>query len=206
MPSSADMSSTSPLSVPSRPRKPMRMTPAKLRAQRANAQLSTGPRTVEGRRRSALNRRRLPLSSILSEHLRGLGADLAEVRRLWQDVLAVFWFVEPDCYAYLQWAAVCWWRKLDAMRAGRSRSCVESLDADIDQHLRRVLERFAKGHQRWDGWLRREIGEDGSQGIGRLRAAVEARLGTFRRKLGIETPSPPKKFRNEPKPVSHSLQ
>ena len=164
-------------------RKPMRMTPAKLRAQRANAQRSTGPRTIQGRRRSSQNRRQLPLTPGLAEHFRWRKADPAEVKRLWQDLFAVFWFVQPECHAFLQWAAVSWWRKVDTLRERGSQYDVDRWDREIEQHLRSVLERFARENQRWKGWLRKEVGDDGQQGLSRLRAAVEARLTTFRDKV-----------------------
>jgi hypothetical protein len=178
-PSAQSTSASSPIAAPRR-RKPMRMTPAKLRAQRANARLSTGPRTAAGLRRSALNRRRLKLSPVLSEHLKWRGADLAEVRRLWQDVLAVFWFADRDCYQYLQWAACSWWRKLQTLRAGGSEADVKYVDAEIEKYLRQVVGRFAKSRQRWEHWLRKEIGADVQQGMATLRVAVEGKLGTFR--------------------------
>jgi hypothetical protein len=105
MPFPAETEPTSPSGVALPRRRPMRMTPDKLRAQRANAKRSTGPRTVHGKRRSARNRRKFPFWPALENYLRWRGADLAEVRRLWQDLLAVFWFVEPDCSAFLRWAA-----------------------------------------------------------------------------------------------------
>jgi hypothetical protein len=158
----------------------MRMTPAKLRTQCANARLSTGPRTAGGLRRSALNRWRLKLSPVLSENLKGRRADLADVRQLWRDVLAVFWFVDRDCYQYLQWAACCWWRKLQTLRAGGSEADVKYVDAEIEKYLMEVVGRFAKSHQRWEHWLRKEIGADVQQGMATLRVAVEGRPGTFR--------------------------
>jgi hypothetical protein len=40
---------------------------------------------------------RFVVSSIVREDLERHGADLAEVKRLWQEVMAVFWFMDPDC-------------------------------------------------------------------------------------------------------------
>jgi hypothetical protein len=100
------------------------MTPAKLRAQRANAGLFTGLRSEAGRRRSAQNRRPSSLSRVVHEDLESHGADLAEVRWLWQDVMAVFWFIDPDCSFYLQMAALNWWHKLDTLCRGGSKAHV----------------------------------------------------------------------------------
>jgi hypothetical protein len=163
----------------------MRMTPAKIRAQRANARLSTGPRTTAGRRRSAQNRRKLRLSPEVLENLEWHGADLAEVRRLWQDVMAVFWFFDFSCRFYLERAAYNWWLKLDALRKG---SCKEEylkrVEGDIENYLRLAVDRFAKGRQRWDRWLRKELGTDGRDSIRSVRVAVEKRLGSFQRTIG----------------------
>ena len=159
----------------------MRMTPAKLRAQRANAQKSTGPRTLRGRRRSAQNRRQLRLEPFLLDYLRHLGADLAEVRRLWQDLLAVFWFVEPDGYFCLERATWHWWLKLDALRKGDSQDRLKILDLKIEKILGELLQWFAKWHPDWERWVRKEIGKDVLQSPEAMRLAVEVRLATLRR-------------------------
>jgi hypothetical protein len=166
----------------------MRMTPAKLRAQRANARLSTGPRTEAGRRRSAQNSRQFPFSPTVRTDLERRGADLAEVRRLWQEVMAVFWFIDPDCSFYLQMAALNWWCKLDALRRGGSKADVKYVEGDIEKYLRLALERFAKRRQRWERWLCKELGADVREGMGCVRVAVESRLVTLQRTLGLDTP------------------
>jgi hypothetical protein len=167
-----------------RQRKPMRMTPAKLRAQRANARLSTGPRTQDGRRRSAQNSRGLPFSPDVREDLERQGADLAEVKRLWQDVMAVFWFIDSDCHYYLQRATWHWWQKLNSLRHGGSPARVKCVEGDIEKCLRQALERFAKRRQRWERWLAKELGADVREGVGSVRAAVESRLEALQRTLG----------------------
>jgi len=179
----ADIVSASPPSAALQRRKPMRMTPVKLRAQRANARLSTGPRTRAGRRRSAQNSRPFPFSPEVRADLERCGADLAEVRRLWQDVMAVFWFIDPDCHFYLQRATWHWWQKLDGLRKGGSTARIKYVEGDIEKYLRLALERFAKRRQRWERWLRKELGADVREGMGRVRVAVESRLGTFLRAI-----------------------
>jgi hypothetical protein len=166
----------------------MRITPAKLRAQRANARLSTGPRSEAGRRRSAQNSRRLPLSRIVLEDLERHGVDLAEVRRLWHDVMAVFWFIDPDCHYYLQRVTLSWWRKLDTVRRGESISDTKYAEGDIEKYLRMAVERFAKRRQRWERWLSKELGADVREGMGGVRVAVESRLGTLQRAVGLTPP------------------
>jgi len=157
------------------------MTAAKLRAQRANARLSTGPRTEAGRRRSAQNSRRLMISDIVREDLESHGADLAEVKRLWQDVMAVFWFIDPDCHYYLQRATWSWWRKLDILRRGGSTADLTYVEGDVEKYLRQALERFAKRRQRWERWLSNELGADVREGMRSVREAVEGRLVTLQR-------------------------
>lgn len=192
------VSASSPAATP-RQRKPMRMTPPKLRAQRANARLSTGPRTQGGRRRSAQNSRQLPFSPDVREDLGRQGADLAEVRRLWQEVMAVFWFIDPDCQYYLQRATWHWWQKLNTLRHGGSAARVNYLEGAIEKHLRQALERLAKRRQRWERWLRKELGADVREGMGCIRVAVEGRLGSFQRSAGSGTPRGIAVSKNEPK-------
>jgi len=121
--------------------------------------------------------------------LESSGADLAEVLRLWQDVMAVFWFIDPDCHFYLQRATWSWWRKLDALRKGGSAAGVRYAEGDVEKYLRQALERFAKGRQRWKRWLRKELGADVRDGMGSVRVAVESRLGTLLN--AIKPGSPP---------------
>ena len=205
MPSSTETTAASPPATPLRRRKPMTMTPRKLRAQRANARLSTGPSTAAGRRRSALNRRKLELSELMTDELKRRGADLAEVRRLWHYVLAVFWFLDADCYHYLQSAAWLWWQKLHAVRRGGSEHYVKYAEAQSERRLRQAVERFAKSHQRWENLLRKEFGVDvQEEGIAPLRLAVESRMGAFRRMGRLQHPPPGgHHVENEPKTVSN---
>lgn len=163
----------------------MRMTPAKLRAQRANARPSTGPRTEAGRRRAAQNRRKLRLSRFLLETLEWHGADLAEVRRLWRDVMAVFWFIDFGCSFYLQMAAYNWWLKLDALCKGSGKEEYRKrVEGDTEKYPRFAADRFAKGRHRWDRWLWKELGADGRDSMWSVRLAVKKRLRTFQRATG----------------------
>jgi len=164
-------------------RKPVRMTAARLQAQRANAKRSTGPRTLEGRRRSAFNRMRLPLEYWMRRDLERDGRSLAELRRLWHDLLAIFWFVQPcERYYGIYFAAWCWWDKLDALRRKTSSGILPEagvLDARIEGWLHQLLSRFAKGELHWQQRVREELGPDALCGTEALRIAVEARLECF---------------------------
>ena len=108
---------------------------------------------------------------------------MAEVRRLWQDVMAVFWFMDPSCRFYLLQAAYNWWLKLDTQRRGGSEDYLRCTERDIEKYLSLAVERFAKGRQRWYRWLRKELGVDVQEGTRAVRAAVEGRLRTFQRAI-----------------------
>lgn len=157
------------------------LSPVRLRAQRANAQLSTGPRTPEGRRRAAFNRLRLPLEYWMRRDLERNGQSLAELRRLWHDLLAIFWFVDPgERYYGIYWAAWHWWKKLDALRRENSTLPeAESLDAPIEQWLGRMRSRFAEGELYWQRRIRAELGAEALRGNEALRITVEQRLAYF---------------------------
>jgi len=164
-------------------RKLARMTPAKLRAQRANARRSTGPRTVQGRRRAAMNRLRLRLGCGMRSLMGLTGAGYSELQRLWHDLLAIFWFVEPvERIGRLELAAWLCWFKLTLLRDGCSRpDYLNHLDAEIERFLAEVIERYAFGRHDWN-WkttVRKEIGKDALSSRAALRAAVEWRLNRF---------------------------
>ena len=94
-----------------RPRPP---SEARLRAQRANARRSTGPRSAKGKRRSAMNG--LKFGSF-EGFLRTNGYPVDDLRRIWRDLAAIFWFVDPvDRYGSLEWCALRWWSKLQLLR------------------------------------------------------------------------------------------
>jgi hypothetical protein len=153
---------------------------ARLRAQRANAQRSTGPRTVRGRLRSAVNGLRLRIAPDLRRHLERRGENLTELQRLWQDLAAIFWFVDPvERYGGLQFAASQLWSKRKALRNGGSEAYLRSLDARIEEDLTQLLYRYACGEPNWKRRVCKEIGPDAVRGSRELREAVEARLGVF---------------------------
>jgi hypothetical protein len=158
----------------------------RLRAQRANAQLSTGPRTLEGRRRAAFNRLRLPLQYWMRRDLERNGQSLAELRRLWHDLLAIFWFVDPvDRYYGVYWAACYWWKKLEALRRENPRLPeAKSLDAPIERWLDKLLSRFAEGDVDWQRRICAEFGPEALEGSEALRRIVEKRLAYFGARQG----------------------
>jgi len=65
------------------------LSPARLAANRRNAKKSTGPKTKAGKRRVALNARRLAPPE-MERQLEALGEDPHDFRRLHRDVAALF--------------------------------------------------------------------------------------------------------------------
>lgn len=164
--------------------RPITMTPAKLRAQRANAQLSTGPRTPEGRRRSALNR--LDAEVLDLPGGRWLHGGVRDFQRIWRDLVALFWFVNPAWWRerpklefYLRRAAWAWWEKLCTTRSGFL-SVDEAKNASIESHLSDFLFELRLCNQKYRCRLRKEFGADGRGDFGKLREGIEARLSVFR--------------------------
>src|SRR5208282_5297712 len=67
------------------------LSPARLAANRRNAQKSTGPKNKAGKRRAALNARRLGLAPPeIERKLQARGEDPRDFRRLHRDVTALF--------------------------------------------------------------------------------------------------------------------
>ena len=160
-----------------------RISAAKLRAQRANARLSTGPRTREGKRRSALNH-----VGIKSSKLAGWGGSQSEGQRaflrVWHDLLAAFWFVKPEERRWnprlglnLKAAAMVWSQKLLAARQGNWR---EAPNESIHSYLSQFISEFESCNRKCHCWLEKEFGADGRRDIVKLREGIEARLGSFR--------------------------
>jgi hypothetical protein len=83
----------------------------RLCSQRENAARSTGPRTREGRRRSALNKREFVFSEGGREIMDHHQGDLREYQRIWRDLLAVFDIMGPEMEPYLAAIAADWWLK-----------------------------------------------------------------------------------------------
>lgn len=162
------------------PRKPI--SAARLRAQRANAQLSTGPRTREGRRRAALNR-----LGVMGREIAWYDAskpeNTREYMRMWRDVRAAFWFVKPHLLRerpllelYLKGVAQAWAEKVLSARKG---ILGEGFNRSIHYHLSYFHFHFRLWNQKCDYWLRKEFGSDGRD-MDKLREGIEAHLSSFR--------------------------
>ena len=155
---------------------------ARMRAQRANAQLSTGPRTREGRRRSALNRLGAKASG-----RGGFGNVKFSGQRdflcVWRDLLALFWFIKPEWWRehprlefHFRAAAWEWTTKLPKVRSGTP--CA-SVNESIQWSLSNFIFQFRVCNQKCHYWLQKEFGVDGRRDIVKLREAIEERLSSF---------------------------
>jgi len=99
---------------------------ARIAANRRNALKSTGPFTLAGKRRVALNTTRFDLCSEEGERkLQARGEDPREFRRLSRDLIAIFQPHSEEAAACLERMAWAWWEKARRIRnwvaAGASR-------------------------------------------------------------------------------------
>jgi hypothetical protein len=187
-------------SFPSRGKSP---SAARLRAQRANAERSTGPRTLAGRRRSALNR--LGWKASDRKMMAWLQPqDRQEFLKVWRDLRALFWFVPEELWRehprlefYLQGAATAWHSKLLAARKG---FFGDGLNLQIESQLYEFALQLHFCQRKARYWCRKEFGADGSTDIQALRARIEARLGTYSQMAEIAKKGAPKKFLSNPNP------
>ncbi len=156
-------------------------SPAQMRAQRANAQLSTGPRTRQGRRRSSLNRLGAKTSGRGFASLNFPGQ--RDFLHVWRDLLALFWFIKPEWWRedprlefYLRATAWAWTQKLPAVRSGARGA---DMNESIQSGLSCFIFEFRVCNQKCHYWLQKEFGVDGRTDIVQLREAIEARLSSF---------------------------
>jgi hypothetical protein len=133
-----------------RERKPV--SAARLRAQRANARLSTGPRTRAGKYRSALNgqvRRVIP--EAMERDLRARGEDPREFCRLHRHLIAIFRPRHPEISAAVLLLASAWWQKARRIRqwvgAGLPQSA--ELDARIEALLVLISSEMRRRNRHW---------------------------------------------------------
>jgi len=156
-----------------------RLSPARLAANRRNAQKSTGPKTKAGKRRAALNAFRLAPPEI-ERQLRVRGEDPRDFRRLHRDVAALFQPHDVAGAAAVQLLAMKWWEK-----ARRIRNCVtagEALTDDLDEKIEELLTFVAyvqrQLHQPWQARLMEVLGPE----LGKpadVRRKIERRLVAF---------------------------
>ena len=75
--------------------------------------------------------------------------------RLGRDLLASFWFVEPELESYVEMIAWPWWGKLRMVRSGMAGRWQ---DAQIERRLGGFVGRFRWRNQKWSYWLHRRLG------------------------------------------------
>jgi len=155
-------------------------TAKRMRAQRRNAARSTGPRSKEGRRRSALNQRRLALPRLASEIIESLKADPQDFLRTWRDVLAIFWFMDPEVQPFLDAVAWDWWLKQHyAVNGGSNELTLRAIDVRLECELHALVSAYRMLNRKWQCRLQSELGSSGRAGMWHLRLAVETRLRPY---------------------------
>jgi hypothetical protein len=151
-----------------------------MRAQHRNSALSTGPKTKEGRRRSALNQRQLVLPKLASEVLARLKADPEDFLRTWRDVLAIFWFMGPEMEPFLDAVAWDWWLKQHyALNGGANELTMRAIDVRLEHKLHDLVSAYRMVNRKWYRRLLSELGSAGRAGMWHLRLAVETRLKPY---------------------------
>ncbi len=165
------------------------LTAAELAARRRNAQKSTGPRTPEGKRRSALN----SLKKYLCPHWRAFliplkGQDPREYRRLHRDLIAL---LQPDNSFFrslVRDLAEAWWEKLCWLRGQTSGPTgwptAHKLDQRIESRLMTYVTALSLHWKKWNARLANALGGPVSSPA-MMRETVEARLAAFRTHSGI---------------------
>jgi len=161
-------------------------SPLRIAANRRNALKSTGPRTLAGKRRVALNARRRGLcSEELERQLRARGEDPQEFRRLHRDLIAIF---HPKDHAAVEAVALMaqtWWEKARRIRdwvaAGQPRT------DELDARLEKLLVLLVYGERQRHGWWRHRLAAVLGRPVGSpngVRHKIEARLLLFGAKAG----------------------
>ena len=158
------------------PGEPVRMNPgARARAGR------TGPRTAEGKRRSALNRRSKGLCPEgLERELKARGEDVREFRRLHRDLIG--WLDPHDgrTEALVEKLAETYWRKRRRLRntVGPAAPDTVEIDAQIDQLLQLFVQSARERSRKWRYRLESVFGR-GLSGPYFLRTRMEARMAAL---------------------------
>jgi len=171
------------------------LSPARLAANRRNAQKSTGPKTNAGKRRAALNSRRFGLAPPeIERQLRARGEDPRDFRRLHRDLAALFPTHDPPGEAAVQALAMTWWEKARRIRnwvaAGPART--NDLDEKIEQLVTFLVNVQRERRERWRWRLVAVLGL-GMRGTADVRRRIERRLFAFGATKATRVyPRPPK--------------
>jgi hypothetical protein len=164
-------------------------SPLRIAANRRNALKSTGPRTVAGKRRVALNARRRDLcSEELERQLRARREDPQEFCRLHRDLIAIFRPKGRAAVEAVEQMARTWWDKARRIRSwvAASRPQTDELDA----RLEKLLIFLVYGERQRHGWWRHRLAAVLGRRLGSpadVRQKIEARLFLFGAKPGRRT-------------------
>jgi len=157
------------------------LTPARLAANRRNAQKSTGPRTAAGKRRAALNSRRRGLvPPEIERQFEERGENPHHFRRVHRDLAALFPPHDATSETAVRVLAATWWEKARRLGdwAGDGKPLTRDLDARIEQLLMFLVNRQRDRHARWQVRLTEVLGWDVG-GPDDARRKIERRLFAF---------------------------
>ncbi|HXJ96891.1 MAG TPA: hypothetical protein VMT20_28975 [Terriglobia bacterium] len=124
----------------------------RIAANRRNALRSTGPQTLAGKRRVALNARKNGLCPVeLQQQLRARGEDPSEFRRLHRDLIGIFRPSHEAAEAAVLALATAWWEKARRARnwvaAGPPRC--QDLDERLENLLLKLIGMMRQRHEWW---------------------------------------------------------
>jgi len=162
-------------------------SPLRLAANRRNALKSTGPRTVAGKRRAALNGiERSLCSEELEKQLQARGRDPREFRDLHRDLMAIFNPKAKATFAAVEMLARLWWEKARRIQAwvGAGAPSTDDLDAKLEAVMHVLVLTKQMRHEWWRTELTAVLGRRPLPTPAAVRSAVEARLSLFGAKPG----------------------
>jgi len=165
------------------------LSPARLAANRRNAQKSSGPKTKAGKRRAALNARRLDVACPeIERQLKARGEDPRDFRRLHRDVAALFQPHDVVGEAAVQLLAGpirfahgrLWWEKARRIRnwVAAGPAPTNELDGKIEELLLLLVSVQRLRHERWRPRLAEVLGP-GPGSPADVRRKIERRLFAF---------------------------
>ncbi len=147
---------------------------------RQNFARSGGPKTKEGRRRSALNARQMAVPKLAREVIERLKGDPDDFLRIWRDVLAIFWFMGPELEPFLDGVAWdCWLKQHYARNGGANELTMRAIDVRLERRLHDLVSGYRMVNRKWQSWLESQLGSSGRPGMWHLRLAVETRLKPY---------------------------
>lgn len=157
------------------------LSPARLAANRRNAQKSTGPKTKAGKRRVALNARRRGFAPPeIERQLLARGESPRDFRCLHRDVAALFPAQDVIGETAVQLLAMTWWEKARRIRkwVAAGPAPTNDLDGKIEKLLVYLVSVQSQRHERWRVRLAEVLGPRPG-GPAEVRRKIERRLLAF---------------------------